>query len=174
MAMAYPQALAPQRTLFQSQIGYLNALHSVWTNAVTLQNYTLSGGLMGPLSTGSDAITLNLPNASAGSPEQGRPRGLNRELSRCCLHTPGDARTESVRSSMRGHASTATFLAKEIARLKLCSLDKDRKRLCCCSFHRCLPAFPLLEPTGGIHRVKWELCACLIPLFVQLVQRHDY
>lgn len=69
MAMAYPQVLVSQRTLFQLQIGYLNALHSVWTNAVALQNYTLSGGLIAPLSTGSDSITLNLPSSSPGSPE---------------------------------------------------------------------------------------------------------
>lgn len=69
MAMAYPQVLVSQRTLFQLQIGYLTALHNVWMNAVSLQNYTLSGGLTAPMSTGSPSTSINLPNGSAGSPE---------------------------------------------------------------------------------------------------------
>jgi cobalt-zinc-cadmium efflux system outer membrane protein len=69
MAMAYPQVLVSQRTLFQLQIGYLAALHDEWTNAVALQNYTLSGGLDAPMSTGSTSTSINLPNSSAGSPE---------------------------------------------------------------------------------------------------------
>lgn len=69
MAMAYPQVLVSQRTLFQLQIGYLNALHDVWTNAVALQDFNLNGGLDAPVSTGSQSTSINLPNASAGSPE---------------------------------------------------------------------------------------------------------
>ena len=69
MAMAYPQVLVSQRTLFQLQIGYLAALHNVWTNAVALQSYTLSGGLTAPMSTGGPSTSINLPNASAGSSE---------------------------------------------------------------------------------------------------------
>ncbi|MDP9040078.1 MAG: TolC family protein [Acidobacteriota bacterium] len=68
MAMAYPQVLVSQRTLFQLQIGYLSALHDVWTNAVALQNYTLSGGLEAPRSTGSQSTSIN-PANSGGSPE---------------------------------------------------------------------------------------------------------
>lgn len=69
MAMAYPQVLVSQRTLFQLQIGYLTALHDVWTNVIALQNYTLTGGLDAPMSTGSSSTSINLPNSSAGSPE---------------------------------------------------------------------------------------------------------
>lgn len=65
MAMAYPQVLVSQRTLFQLQIGYLNALREVWTNAVALQNFNLSGGLDAPLSTGTPSTTINLPAAGA-------------------------------------------------------------------------------------------------------------
>lgn len=61
MAMAYPQVLVSQRTLFQLQIGYLTALHDVWTNAVALQNFNLNGGLDAPMSTGSSSTTINLP-----------------------------------------------------------------------------------------------------------------
>jgi outer membrane protein, heavy metal efflux system len=68
MAQAYPQVLVSQRTLFQLQISYLMALHDVWRSAIALQNYTLSGGLQTPMSSGSSTTTINLPNAS-GSPE---------------------------------------------------------------------------------------------------------
>jgi cobalt-zinc-cadmium efflux system outer membrane protein len=65
MAMAYPQVLVSQRTLFQLQIGYLSALHDVWTNAVSLQNFNLSGGLDAPVSTGSPSTSINLPASGA-------------------------------------------------------------------------------------------------------------
>jgi cobalt-zinc-cadmium efflux system outer membrane protein len=68
MAQAYPQVLVSQRTFFQLQIGYLTALHDVWRNAIALQNYTLSGGLHSPMSSGSSTTTINLPN-SGGAPE---------------------------------------------------------------------------------------------------------
>ncbi len=44
MASAYPQVLVSQRTVFELQAGYLEALHDVWRNAVSLQNFTLGGG----------------------------------------------------------------------------------------------------------------------------------
>lgn len=62
MAQAYPQVLVSQRTLFQLQIGYLAALHDVWRNTIALQNYTLSGALHAPMSSGSQSTTINLPN----------------------------------------------------------------------------------------------------------------
>lgn len=67
MAQAYPQVLVSQRTLFQLQISYLMALHDVWRSAIALQNYTLTGGLDTPMSSGS-TTAINLPNAS-GAPE---------------------------------------------------------------------------------------------------------
>jgi cobalt-zinc-cadmium efflux system outer membrane protein len=68
MAQAYPQVLVSQRTLFQLQISYLVALHDVWRSAIALQNYTLSGGLHTPMSSGSSTTTINLPN-TGGAPE---------------------------------------------------------------------------------------------------------
>ncbi len=68
MAQAYPQVLVSQRTLFQLQINYLMALHDVWQSAVALQNYTLSGGLQMPMSSGSSNTSINLP-AAGGSTE---------------------------------------------------------------------------------------------------------
>ncbi len=68
MAQAYPQVLVSQRTLFQLQISYLMALHDVWRSAIALQNYTLTGGLDSPVSSGSSTTTINLPN-TGGAPE---------------------------------------------------------------------------------------------------------
>ncbi len=67
MAGAYPQVLVSQRTLFHLQIGYLTALHDVWSNAVSLQNFTLSGGLDAPVSTGSASSSINLPASGASA-----------------------------------------------------------------------------------------------------------
>jgi cobalt-zinc-cadmium efflux system outer membrane protein len=67
MAQAYPQVLVSQRTLFQLRISYLMALHDVWRSAIALQNYTLSGGLQTPTSSGSPTTSINLP--AAGSQE---------------------------------------------------------------------------------------------------------
>ena len=63
MGAAYPQVLVSQRTLFQLQVGYINVLHGLWSNAIALQNYTLSDGLMAPLPFGTTSTTLNLPNS---------------------------------------------------------------------------------------------------------------
>ena len=67
MAQAYPQVLVSQRTLFQLEISYLMALHDVWRSAIALQNYTLSGGLDNPASSGSSTTTINLPNTGGAS-----------------------------------------------------------------------------------------------------------
>lgn len=48
MAGAYPQVLISQRTLFQLQLAYIQALQQVWTDAVMLQNYVLTSGLSAP------------------------------------------------------------------------------------------------------------------------------
>ena len=69
MAMAYPQVLVSQRTLFQLQIGYLSALEEAWSNAVALQNFTLGGGLEMPGSSRSASTERNGPGRSAGALE---------------------------------------------------------------------------------------------------------
>ncbi len=61
MGAAYPQVLVSQRTFFQLQVSYIKALESLWTNAIALQNYTLSSGLSAPAPAGS-GTSLNLPN----------------------------------------------------------------------------------------------------------------
>ncbi len=64
MAAAYPQVLTSQRTLFNLQIAYLNALEKEWMNAVNLQNYTLRGGLEQPMNA-----TYNMGSVPAGGSE---------------------------------------------------------------------------------------------------------
>jgi cobalt-zinc-cadmium efflux system outer membrane protein len=67
MAQAYPQVLVSQRTLFQLQISYVNALHHTWQSALALENFTLSGGLDSPMSSSTPGSSINLPNSSSGS-----------------------------------------------------------------------------------------------------------
>ena len=64
MGAAYPQVLVSQRTFFQLQIGYIDVLEKLWSNAIALENYTLSDGLMAPTPFGTTSTTLNLPNSS--------------------------------------------------------------------------------------------------------------
>ncbi|MGH9582578.1 MAG: TolC family protein, partial [Bryobacteraceae bacterium] len=52
MGAAYPEVLVSQRTLFQLQASYIAVLQNVWTNAIALQNYTLSGGLNAAMPSG--------------------------------------------------------------------------------------------------------------------------
>jgi outer membrane protein, heavy metal efflux system len=69
MAQAYPQVLISQRTLFQLQIGYVMALRDVWTNAVELENYTLSGGLTAPVASSSPSSGVPLSSNGTRSTE---------------------------------------------------------------------------------------------------------
>jgi cobalt-zinc-cadmium efflux system outer membrane protein len=60
MAAAYPQVLVSQRTLFHLQASYIQALSSVWQNAIALQHYTLKGGLeTQPVVTSAPDISSN-------------------------------------------------------------------------------------------------------------------
>lgn len=63
MGAAYPQVLVSQRTFFQLQVGYINVLQGLWSNAIALQNYTLTDGLMAPMPFGTTSTSLNLPNS---------------------------------------------------------------------------------------------------------------
>jgi outer membrane protein, heavy metal efflux system len=70
MAAAYPQVIVSQRTLFQLQVGYINALQRVWMTAVALQNYTLSDGLGAPKGSGTYGTTINLPGSTGDAGSQ--------------------------------------------------------------------------------------------------------
>jgi outer membrane protein, heavy metal efflux system len=54
MAQAYPQVIVSQRTLFELEVHYIDALGAVWQNAIALQNFGLQGGLSRPASPGSN------------------------------------------------------------------------------------------------------------------------
>ena len=57
MGAAYPEVIVSQRTLFQLQVAYINALDQVWTAAVALQHYALSDGLSTPVSVESRSLS---------------------------------------------------------------------------------------------------------------------
>ncbi|MDQ2842639.1 MAG: TolC family protein [Acidobacteriota bacterium] len=65
MGAAYPQVLISQRTLFQLQVSYINALQNLWMYAIALQNCTLSEGLNAPVPSGNAGTIINLPNSPA-------------------------------------------------------------------------------------------------------------
>jgi outer membrane protein, heavy metal efflux system len=64
MAAAYPQMLIAQRTLFQAQDTYIDALVDVWQSAIQIQGLLLTGGLDAPIGARAD-----------GGPELSRPEG---------------------------------------------------------------------------------------------------
>ncbi len=47
-AQAYPQVIVSQRTLFELEVHYIDALDRTWQNAIALQNFTLQGALERP------------------------------------------------------------------------------------------------------------------------------
>ena len=48
MAVAYPQVLVSQRTLFQLQTDYITSLENLWVSTVTLKGFLLTDGLEAP------------------------------------------------------------------------------------------------------------------------------
>jgi outer membrane protein, heavy metal efflux system len=68
MGQAYPQVIVSQRTLFQVQAAYLQVLQDLWTNAIRLQNYALSGGLDAPMPARSGITDINSPSLTTSVP----------------------------------------------------------------------------------------------------------
>ncbi|HEY1215467.1 MAG TPA: TolC family protein [Bryobacteraceae bacterium] len=64
MAAAYPQVIVSQRTLFQLQISYIQVLQQLWTSAVLLQNFNLTGALEAPIASPDPVGAINLPTGS--------------------------------------------------------------------------------------------------------------
>ncbi len=52
VAASYPQVLIAQRTLFQLQTDYIEAMETMWTNSIALQGYLLTDGLEAPARAG--------------------------------------------------------------------------------------------------------------------------
>ncbi|MGH9397158.1 MAG: TolC family protein, partial [Terriglobia bacterium] len=67
MGAAYPEVLISQRTWFQLEVSYVQTLDRLWSNAIALQNFTLTNGLEAPMASGSSSTTINLPNGGVGS-----------------------------------------------------------------------------------------------------------
>jgi outer membrane protein, heavy metal efflux system len=65
MAGAYPQVLISQRTLFQLEAEYVQALENAWQSALVIQGFGLMDGLSGPINPMSGAAT------QAGEPAAG-------------------------------------------------------------------------------------------------------
>ncbi|MGH9353687.1 MAG: TolC family protein [Terriglobia bacterium] len=69
MGAAYPEVLISQRTWFQLEVSYVQTLERLWSNAIALQNFTLTNGLEAPMASGSSSTTINLPNSGLSSSE---------------------------------------------------------------------------------------------------------
>src|SRR5581483_5076862 len=64
MAAAYPSVIVSQRTLFQLRLTYIDVLQQLWSEAVALENYTLSDGLSAVISAGPSSTELNRPGGT--------------------------------------------------------------------------------------------------------------
>jgi len=56
MAGAYPQALISQRTLFQLEVDYVQALESAWQSALGIRGFGLMNGLSAPGPSGGSGV----------------------------------------------------------------------------------------------------------------------
>jgi cobalt-zinc-cadmium efflux system outer membrane protein len=64
MAGAYPQVLISQRTLFQLEADYVQALESVWQNALLIRGFGLTDGLAAPGGVPMTTIGKTIPRAA--------------------------------------------------------------------------------------------------------------
>ena len=69
MAAAYPQALISQRTLFQLEVDYVQALESAWQSALGIRGFGLMDGLSAPSGASGGGRSMGNTNApgSAGA-----------------------------------------------------------------------------------------------------------
>ena len=75
MAAAYPQALISQRTLFQLEVDYVQALESVWQSALGIRGFGLMDGLSAPIGStggGGQQPTMKGNQSGNGSGDSGR------------------------------------------------------------------------------------------------------
>ncbi len=66
VAASYPQVLIAQRTRFQLQRAYIDALSGVWTNAIALRGYLLTDGLEAPAKSGEMDLPVREINVPRG------------------------------------------------------------------------------------------------------------
>jgi cobalt-zinc-cadmium efflux system outer membrane protein len=67
MAAAYPQALISQRTLFQLQVDYVQALEAAWQSALGIQGFGLMDGLSSPSPASGSAAPPMMNGGSRGN-----------------------------------------------------------------------------------------------------------
>jgi len=73
MAVAYPQVLIAQRTLFQLQTDYITALENLWANSIALKGFLLTDGLEAPSRAGEmdrRVREINLPRSTTSMQPQ--------------------------------------------------------------------------------------------------------
>ena len=76
MAAAYPQALISQRTLFQLQVDYVQALENAWQGALGIRGFGLMDGLSTPISmSGSNSAQPMMSSGSSGGSGTGVSSG---------------------------------------------------------------------------------------------------
>ena len=79
MAAAYPQALISQRTLFQLEVDYVQALESAWQSALGIRGFGLMDGLSaptaGPTSSGAQPMMNGNQSGKAGAALGSQPSG---------------------------------------------------------------------------------------------------
>ncbi len=68
MAAAYPQALISQRTLFQLEGDYVQALESAWQSALSIRGFGLLDGLSTPSGSSGAGSARQAGNVSSGAP----------------------------------------------------------------------------------------------------------
>ncbi len=70
MTASYPQVLSLQRTLYQTETGYIAALEELWMESILLQGFLLSGALEMPDKAGEAALK---PMAVGVMPDRSNP-----------------------------------------------------------------------------------------------------
>ncbi len=66
MAAAYPQVLISQRTLFQLEAEYVQALENAWQSALQIRGFNLMDGLSAPVSSSGASLQFGSGGASPG------------------------------------------------------------------------------------------------------------
>lgn len=75
MAAAYPQALISQRTLFQLEVDYVQALESAWQSALGIRGFGLMDGLSAPSGASGGGPSMGNSNATGSAGASGGAAG---------------------------------------------------------------------------------------------------
>jgi cobalt-zinc-cadmium efflux system outer membrane protein len=65
MSAAYPQVLISQRTLFQLEADYIQALENAWQSSLAIRGFGLMDGLSAPIGTSMTGLSQAERGASA-------------------------------------------------------------------------------------------------------------